>query len=86
MGFVVKSAFWLGVVYSAMPFNSQSSDASRPLASAPRPEGGVSLKPYSEAVNAAWREREDLAALVKAAAALCGRDCPLPPARWRPGG
>jgi hypothetical protein len=87
MGFMVKSAFWLGLVYSAMPFEPQKTEATQPLAAVSPAEPSDVLKPYSEAVSAAWRERDSLETLVKVAAAeLCGRGCPLPPSRPKPGG
>jgi hypothetical protein len=44
MGFVAKSAFWLGMVYSAMPFDSGSPIALAPTATAMPPAASSSLE------------------------------------------
>ena len=66
MGFVAKSAFWLGLVYSAMPFDTGKPNAFQPKTAA-------TLGTYASALrqNAdAWRSA------IEVAASLCARDCP----------
>ena len=71
MGFVAKSAFWLGLVYSAMPFDLGKPNAFAPMTAA-APYFGNSLGAYASALreNAdGWRSA------IEVAAALCVRDC-----------
>ncbi len=89
MGFVVKSVFWLGVVYSAMPFEPLKSPAPQPTAAVPPHAVRDSLAPFSAAVKAASARlsAEDLTSVAQAAWTLCGRNCSLsqPPPGAPPG-
>jgi hypothetical protein len=76
MGFVVKSAFWLGLVYSAMPFDSGSPIAVAPTATAPLRAAGSPLGTLAGAVippplqnKNAWKSGMEVAA------GLCATNC-----------
>ncbi len=76
MGFVVKSAFWLGLVYSAMPFDSGSPIVVAPSATAPFRAAGSPLGTLAGAVippplqnKNAWKSA------VEGAAGLCATNC-----------
>jgi hypothetical protein len=76
MGFVVKSAFWLGLVYSAMPFDSGSPIAVAPTATAPLRATGPPLGTLARAVippplqnKNGWKSAMDVAA------GLCATKC-----------
>jgi hypothetical protein len=61
---VVKSAFWLGLVYSAMPFDLGKPNAVAPMTAA-APDSGNSLGAYASALreNAdGWRSAIEVAA------------------------
>jgi len=76
MGFVVKSAFWLGLVYSAMPFNSGSPAALAPMATLKSPAAGSALGGFaSAAIGGLGPNRADWKSAAEAAAALCSPDC-----------
>jgi hypothetical protein len=76
MGFVAKSAFWLGLVYSAMPFDSERPTALAAMASAISPVAGPSLASLAgEAILASRSNQNDWKADVQAATALCSQNC-----------
>jgi len=76
MGFVVKSAFWLGMVYSAMPFDSGSPIALAPTATAMPPAASSSLESLASAVIPSSRQNQDgWKSAVEVAAALCAHNC-----------
>jgi hypothetical protein len=76
VGFVAKSVFWLGLVYSAMPF-----DSGNPIALAPTPgamprEASSSLESLGAAVIPAVSQNPDgWKSAVESAAALCAPNC-----------
>jgi hypothetical protein len=53
MGFLARSAFWLGLVYSAMPFDSGRPIAVGPTGTATSLEGSPSLPSLASATIAA---------------------------------
>ena len=74
MGFVAKSAFWLGIVYSAMPFDS-GSPVVLPLAGTPG-LAGSSLESLASSVIAGPGHTQDRwRSAVEKAAALCAHNC-----------
>jgi len=76
MGFMAKSVFWLGLVYSAMPFDSGSQIALAPTASAAPPWASLSLGSLAGDVIPIPRpNQDDLKSAVQIAATLCRRDC-----------
>jgi hypothetical protein len=73
MGLVAKSVFWLGMVYSAMPFDSVSPIAVAPAATA---MPGSSLSGFAGAVvPSLGQTQDDLKSAVEVAAALCAHHC-----------
>ena len=76
MGFVAKSAFWLGMVYSAMPFDSGSPVALAPAAAdKPRAED-LSLGNIANSVIPSLGQTQDRwKSAVEVAAALCAHNC-----------
>ena len=73
MGFVAKSVFWLGMVYSAMQFDSGSPIAVAPAATA---LPGSSLKGFASAVvPSLGQSQDDWKSAVEVAAALCAHNC-----------
>lgn len=79
MGFVARSAFWLGMVYSAMPFDSASPVALAPTATAiPRAATSSLGSLAGEVIPALRPNPNDLKPAVEVAAALCARS------RFRP--
>ena len=71
MGFVAKSAFWLGMVYSAMPFDSGSPIALAPTATAMPPAASSSLESLASGVIPSSRQNQDgWKSAVEVAAAL----------------
>jgi hypothetical protein len=76
MGFVARSAFWLGLVYSAMPFDSGRPTALAPKGTATSPAASPSLASLaSAAVSASRSDQEGWKSAVEAAAALCSPNC-----------
>jgi hypothetical protein len=76
VGFVVKSAFWLGLVYYAMPFDSGKPSAPAPMTAA-TPDSGYPLGAYASLANSALRQNpDDWKSATAVAASLCARDCP----------
>jgi hypothetical protein len=76
MSCVAKSAFWLGLVYSAMPF-----DSTAPIAHAPRttaiPHAAGSVSALAGAViQTSGQSSDDWKSAVAIAAALCASNCP----------
>jgi hypothetical protein len=81
LGFVAKSAFWLGLVYSAMPFDAASPTAVRPTGTATSPAASSSLANLAGAIAASQANQADWKSAVEAATALCAHNCyPFPPA------
>ena len=75
MGFVAKSAFWLGLVYSAMPFDLGKPSAFAPMTAA-TPYSGYPLGTYASAVNSTLRQNaDDWRPAIEVAASLGARDC-----------
>jgi hypothetical protein len=72
VGFVLKSAFWLGLVYYAMPFDSEKPNAAAPMAAAAA-YSGYPLRTYAGALR---QKADDWRAAIEVAASLCARDCP----------
>ena len=80
MGFVAKSAFWLGLVYSAMPFDLGKPNAFAPMTGA-TPYSGDPLGTYARALR---QNADDWRSAIEVAASLCARDCPgAAPAKQR---
>ena len=76
MGFVAKSVFWLGLVYSAMPFDSGTPIALAPTPGAMPREAGSSLDSLAAAVIPAARQNpEGWKSAAEVAAALCAPNC-----------
>ena len=73
MGFVAKSAFWLGLVYSAMPFDSGKPNAFAPMTAA-APYSGYPLGTYASATTLR-QNADDWRSAIEVAASLCARDC-----------
>ena len=81
MGFVAKSAFWLGIVYSAMPFDS-GSPVMLPLAAGTPSLAGSSPESLASSVIASPGHAQDRwRSAVEKAAALSGHNCLSPPPR-----
>jgi|HubBroStandDraft_1064217.scaffolds.fasta_scaffold103147_2 hypothetical protein len=79
MGFVAKSAFWLGLVYSAMPF-----DSGKPNALAP----GYPLGTYASVLRQHaddWRSAIEVAASLSAPAKQRSNNAPTLKERAAPG-
>jgi hypothetical protein len=75
VGFVVKSAFWLGLVYYAMPFDSGKPNAVAPMTAAAA-YSGAPLGTYASLVNSTLRQNAgDWRSAIEVAASLCARDC-----------
>jgi hypothetical protein len=80
MGFVAKSAFWLGLVYSAMPFNSGSPAALAPTGTATSPAAGSALGGFAgAAIGGLGQNHGGWKSAAEAAAALCSPNCFRPP-------
>jgi hypothetical protein len=78
MSFMARSAFWLGLVYSAMPFDSGSPTAATTAAATPR-AANLSLGTLAAvAIPTSRQNRENWKSAVEVAAALCARDCLRP--------
>ena len=76
MGFVARSAFWLGMVYSAMPFDSGGPIARAPTATAMPRAAGSSLESFASAMIPSSRQNQDgWKSAVEVAAALCAHNC-----------
>jgi hypothetical protein len=76
MRFVAKSAFWLGLVYSAMPFDSGSPTALAPTVTAMPGAASSSLQSFASAVIPDSRPNQDgWKSAVEVAAALCADNC-----------
>jgi hypothetical protein len=76
MRFVAKSVFWLGLVYSAMPFDSGTPIALAPTPGAMPGEASSSLESLAAAVIPAARQNPDgWKSAVEVAAALCAPNC-----------
>jgi len=76
IGFVAKSVFWLGLVYSAMPFDSGAPVALTPTPGATPHEAVPSLENLTAAVIPAARQYSDgWKSAVEVAAALCANNC-----------
>jgi hypothetical protein len=76
MGFVARSAFWLGLVYSAMPFDAGSPTALAPTGTAISPTASSSLGSFASAAIATSRQnQDDWKSAIQAAAALCSHNC-----------
>jgi hypothetical protein len=72
----MKSAFWLGLVYYAMPFDSGKPNAVAPMTAAAA-YSGYPLGTYASALNSTLRQNADgWKSAVEVAASLCARDCP----------
>jgi hypothetical protein len=71
VGFVAKSAFWLGLVYSAMPFDLGKSNAFAPMTAA-TPYSGYPLGTYASALR---QNADDWKSAIEVATSLCARDC-----------
>jgi hypothetical protein len=80
MGFVARSAFWLGLVYAAMPFDSGSPIALAPTGTATSAAASSSLASLaSAAIGTSRPNQEGWKSAVEAAAALCSHNCFRPP-------
>jgi hypothetical protein len=76
MGFVAKSAFWLGMVYSAMPFDSGSPVALAPAAAEKPRADDSSLENIAKSVIPSLGQTPDRwKSAVEVAAALCAHNC-----------
>ncbi len=76
MGFVAKSVFWLGLVYSAMPFDSGAPVALAPSSGATPHEASSPLESLAAAVVPVAREYPDSwKSAGEIAAALCAPGC-----------
>jgi hypothetical protein len=71
VGFVAKSAFWLGLVYSAMPFDLGKPNAFAPMTAA-APYSCYPLGTYASALR---QNADDWKSAIEVAASLCARDC-----------
>jgi hypothetical protein len=79
MGFVAKSAFWLGLVYSAMPFDSGAPIAVAPTAGAMPRAASSSLESLASAVIPTDGQNQDgWKSAVEVAAAVCAPNCLRP--------
>ncbi len=77
MGFVAKSAFWLGVVYSAMPFDLGKPSAMSPMTAAMPYAASYTLGAFASEAATVWpRSTGDRRQAV--AAIPCARNCPQP--------
>jgi hypothetical protein len=76
MGFVAKSVFWLGLVYSAMPFESGAITAPAPTATGTPLAVGSSLESFASAVIP--HNQDGWKSAVQAAATLCAPNCLRP--------
>ena len=82
MGFVAKSVFWLGLVYSAMPFDSGTPIALAPTPGAMPGEGSSSLESLAAAlIPAASQNPEGWKSAVEVAAAAGLSPTGGPPAK-----
>ncbi len=77
MGFGAKSAFWLGVVYSAIPFDSGKPNAFAPVTAAMPHAASYSLGTFAGEAATAWRQSPD-DRRSRVAAILCARNCSQP--------
>jgi hypothetical protein len=76
MGFVAKSAFWLGMVYSAMPFDSGSPVAVAPAAAGNPRADDSSLENIAKSVIPSLGQTQDRwKSAAEVAAALCAHNC-----------
>ena len=76
MGFVAKSVFWLGMVYSAMPFDSGSPTALAPTATGTPRADSPSLESFASSVIPALGQTQDgWKSAAEVAAALCAHNC-----------
>jgi hypothetical protein len=86
LGFLAKSVFWLGLVYSAMPFDAgtlvREAPATAVLPAAIRDSAAICGKATAEACLGVVDELRKAAELVR----LAERAVPTPPARPRPPG
>jgi hypothetical protein len=87
LGFVAKSAFWLGLVYSAMPFDSGKPNAFAPMTAAAS-YSGYPLGTYASVLrqNADdWRSAIEVAASLSAPAKQRSNNAPTLKERAAPG-
>lgn len=77
MGFVAKSAFWLGVVYSAMPFDLGKPSAISPMTAAMPYAASYTLGAFASEAATTWR-RSTGDRRSAAAANPCARNCAQP--------
>jgi hypothetical protein len=76
MGFVAKSAFWLGMVYSAMPFDSGSPVALAPAAAGKPRADSSSLETIANSVIPSLSQTQDgWKSAAEVAARLCAHNC-----------
>jgi hypothetical protein len=75
MGFVAKSVFWLGLVYSAMLFDSGTPIALAPTPGAMPREAGSSMESLGAAVIPLARPNPGWKSAVEVAAAFCAPNC-----------
>ena len=76
MGFVVKSVFWLGMVYSAMPFDSGVRRPLRRRRPEPPAQDSPSLESFASSVIPALGQTQDgWKSAAEVAAALCAHNC-----------
>src|SRR5271165_1238218 len=84
VGFVAKSAFWLGVVYSAIPFDLGKPSAFAPVTAAMPYAGSYPLGTFASEAATAWRQSTDDRRPAAVAAILPARNCSRPaPVRLR---
>jgi hypothetical protein len=84
VGFVAKSAFWLGVVYSAIPFDLGKPNAFAPITAAMPYAASYPLGTFASEAATAWRQSTDDRRPAAVAAILRARNCSRPaPARLR---
>jgi hypothetical protein len=78
-GIVAKSVFWLGLVYSAMPFDSGGTAGLSPASTAIPRATGSSLRSFAGAVMPASRHnQDDWKSAAENAGALSVHDCARP--------
>jgi hypothetical protein len=81
VGFVAKSAFWLGLVYSAMPFDLGKPNGFAPMTAA-TPYSSYPLGTYASHLR---QNADDWRSAIEVATSLCARDCfGAAPAKSRP--
>ena len=84
VGFVAKSAFWLGVVYSAIAFDLGKPNAFAPITAAMPYAASYPLGTFASEAATAWRQSTDDRRPEAIPAILRARNCSRPaPARLR---